>query len=109
MEATQLWYISAVYHYFRYNKKITNCSGYCKELQLFFPKAKVFGYFSQGNPLAQIGVIEGGHDFLVLEDRWILDFWHRCYNDEDFPLVVAIEDHAKWYGDINKWEQVNFQ
>ncbi|MBK6776781.1 MAG: hypothetical protein IPG74_13405 [Flavobacteriales bacterium] len=37
---------------------------------------RVVGYYSKDNPRATIGLptVEG-HDFAVIEDRWLVDYW----------------------------------
>ena len=37
---------------------------------------EVFGYFSKMNPAAEIGgTLCGGHDFVLIAGRWIVDYW----------------------------------
>lgn len=35
----------------------------------------IFGYYSEDNPAAKLGDCEGGHDFAVVDGRWIVDWW----------------------------------
>lgn len=69
----------------------------------------VYGYHAEDNPTASLGHSEGGHDFLVVEDRWLLDFWAAAYYGER-PIHDLTKDSAeilRLYGPREKWELVN--
>jgi len=76
----------------------------------FFPKAVIMGYHADDNPDAIIGQDEGGHDFLILSDRYIIDFWYNNMIDSKAPVFIDMEkDEAlakKYYGDKTTWEKV---
>lgn len=36
---------------------------------------EVYGYYSEDNPSATLAVGEGGHDFVVVDSRWLVDWW----------------------------------
>jgi hypothetical protein len=74
---------------------------------------RVMGYYCSRNPSALIGLnICGGHDFAIVADRFIVDYWA-------FRIVRVLErpvlDLTKWldyeiaqqmYGDTKTWEEV---
>lgn len=68
---------------------------------------EVWGYASEDNPEATIGETEGGHDFVILGGRWLVDFWAKDYYQ--LPDLYNMEDPAqmkkvrKGYGDPAKW------
>lgn len=69
----------------------------------------VYGYWAEDNPAAFLGSSEGGHDFLVVNDRWIIDFWAAAYYDE-MPIHDLTKDHAeilRLYGSRDKWHLVD--
>lgn len=64
------------------------------------------GYWSANNPTAELGRSEGGHDFLIVDNEWIIDFWAAAYYGER-PIYSLKEDAAeiaRLYGDRSKWE-----
>lgn len=72
---------------------------------------KVKGYFHEDNPTAAIGKDEGGHDFAVLHDRYIVDPWHKhmyghpnAVHDLKNPAHEAAIKHL--YGDPATWSTV---
>lgn len=83
------------------------CTHICAWLKIFYFKdAKILGYHFDDNPTAVVGEAEGGHDFLVVEGKYIIDFWYRYLCDPTFPLYIPIEDAHKYYGDNTKWAEV---
>lgn len=72
----------------------------------YFPNAKIKGYFHEDNPTAKIGESEGGHDFLVVNDEFIVDLWYKAYYEENHPLYLPIADAHKFYGNINLWNEI---
>jgi hypothetical protein len=69
---------------------------------------RVVGYLSADNPRAALGTDEGGHDFALLNDRYIVDPWAKHVSSqaratldlvcsEDAPLARAL------YGDRATW------
>jgi hypothetical protein len=54
----------------------TECTGYaCRLRQKYGPRVKIYGFFEHENRASQIARHAGGHDFAVLDDRWIIDPW----------------------------------
>jgi hypothetical protein len=65
----------------------------------------IMGYWSENNPIAELGHSEGGHDFLIVDDEWIIDFWAAAYCGE-CPIHNLKTDAAeirKLYGPRCKW------
>lgn len=87
----------------------TTCTNICVWLkENHFPQAKIVGYFIENNPMAIIGLAEGGHDFLLVDDRYIIDFWYRHVTGAANAAIVIDTtensiDLAK-YGDPKQWE-----
>jgi hypothetical protein len=65
------------------------------------------GYYAEDNPTAALGRAEGGHDFLIVDDEWILDFWAAAYYGESpiHSLKTDAAEIARLYGDRSKWER----
>jgi hypothetical protein len=91
----------------------TNGARWIKEQ--FFPNAKVVGYQHDKNPTAEIGLWTCGHDFLVIEGRYILDLWYRYITGDGDRAPILLDIHTqpalvkRYYGDINKWKEFNEQ
>jgi hypothetical protein len=71
----------------------------------------IYGYYAEDNPTAFLGHDEGGHDFLVVDDRWILDFWAAAYYGEmpvwDLHEPSDAADIARLYGPRDKWTNID--
>jgi|SRR6266852_4227455 len=67
----------------------------------------MFGYWTVDNPTAELGQSEGGHDFLLVESCYIVDFWAAAYYGKCpiLHLVKDVETIQKLYGDQSKWEK----
>lgn len=71
----------------------------------------VYGYEAQDNPAAELGRLEGGHDFALIEERFIVDWWASAYPalDQVHPGVIDLHDPAwaaqarAWYGPRQRW------
>ena len=74
----------------------------------------VYGYAAEDNPHATLGQLEGGHDFAVIDERFIIDWWATAYPDleEDHPGVLDMRDRsdaariARWYGSRTHWTRL---
>jgi hypothetical protein len=98
---------------FDHGNPFTICTNGAKWLRdNYFPKAVVMGYWIENNPTAEIGQDIYGHDFLLIDNRYILDFWyfHVC-GKENAPVFLDMEKDQelvkKYYGDHTKWEPLN--
>jgi hypothetical protein len=68
----------------------------------------LFGYDADENPTALLGRSEGGHDFLIVEERFILDFWACAYYGHKpiYDMLEQPDEVERLYGDKSKWEQI---
>lgn len=68
---------------------------------------EVYGYEADSNPTAIVGEVEGGHDFAVVDDRWLLDFWAQ--DTYQYPDLYDLDDPMdaleveRMYGPRSKW------
>jgi hypothetical protein len=71
----------------------------------------VYGYSSEDNPDAIVGQAEFGHDFAVIGDRYLVDFWAKdTYQHKDLYDLWDPEDKkevARMYGDRRKWKKMS--
>lgn len=72
---------------------------------------KVLGYYHEDNPAASLGDCEGGHDFLLVDDRWLVDWWawNTGYTDRKIFDLEDPEERelaAPLYGDPEKWRNI---
>lgn len=71
----------------------------------------VYGYTTEDNPEAQVGADEGGHDFAMVDDRWLVDFWAKdTYQLPDLYDITKAADKRlvrKRYGDVLKWTRMS--
>lgn len=71
---------------------------------------KVFGYACRDNPTATAGIDCFGHDFAVVDNRYVVDYWMQYVDCGYNAAVFDMEDpHDRalvesFYGDRNKWE-----
>lgn len=72
---------------------------------------EVRGYQHKNNPGAELGALEFGHDFVVVDGRWLVDWWAKdTYGEKDlYDLKNPIDRKtvAKLYGDPRKWETLS--
>jgi hypothetical protein len=75
----------------------------------FFPQAKIMGYSIDDNPTALLGTIEGGHDFLLVDDRYLIDFWPRRTIDRSYPIAYDLCTQPSlvhhYYGNPATWQK----
>jgi hypothetical protein len=73
----------------------------------FFSGQKIVGYDADDNPTAEIGQDCGGHDFILVDDRYIIDMWYKYVEGEDVPTMIDTEVDTELtqtlYGDRSKW------
>lgn len=77
---------------------------------LFPLTGKVMGFWSEQNPTSLIGKLCDGHDFLVVGNRYIVDFWYTHIEmEKGAPSIVDMETEpelvAKYYGDKKTWRK----
>lgn len=79
----------------------TNCARWVQKN--YFPEGRIVGYFSKE--------FTGGHDFLLIDHRYIIDLWPRFTDGEEhapvfYDLKEDFETITRLYGSILKWEEV---
>ncbi len=73
----------------------------------------VVGFFSADNPTAEIASGEDGHDFAIIADRFIVDYWGACatgmLDRPVFDLSDPADHHiiSRLYGSKNAWRTVD--
>jgi len=76
-------------------------------------RGHVFGFHDKDNPGTATGELAFGHDFAVIDDRWIVDIWskhfvglsERCVFDLEFESDAA--EIRRLFGDRSKWTLVS--
>lgn len=74
---------------------------------------QVFGFFDCDNPGTELGQYAGGHDFLVIDDRYIVDLWIREVVGLSEQVVFDLQDErdsesvARFFGDRQRWSLVS--
>lgn len=88
----------------------TICTNYARAIAATLPgRAVVVGFFEQDNPGSRLAQIAGGHDFCVVDDRWIVDPWVRLVEGESNRIcfdLTSEDDRAvilDLYGDRSRW------
>lgn len=74
-------------------------------------RGAVYGYHSDDNPTAELGQLEGGHDFAFIDDRFIVDWWATVYPacEPAHPGILDLHNPrhaawaARWYGPSERW------
>lgn len=71
----------------------------------------VLGYSIDENPTAELGVNEFGHDFAVVDGRWLVDFWakdtYQLPDLYDMNDPVEATEVRRLYGDPGKWDKMS--
>lgn len=90
----------------------TQCTGYAFEVlrRLGHRRVRVVGYATEDNPDAMCGADAGGHDFAIVDGRFIVDGWRRevdGYGDEQvvFDLEADRDLVSRLYGNPKEWIQ----
>jgi hypothetical protein len=72
----------------------------------------ILGYDHTTNPAAELGAAEGGHDFLLVADRYIVDLWGYDFDGRVPDGVLDLHDPAdaplvkQLYGRRECWQVV---
>lgn len=88
--------------------------GLCTEVSRWIAEksgGEVYGYYSEENPSATLAVCEGGHDFVVVDGRWLVDWWAwdlQYIDRKVFDLRDPQEAQmvSALYGDKQTWASV---
>jgi hypothetical protein len=86
-----------------------NCTG-CARIIVDRFGGEVRGYYHAHNPTAVVGESEGGHDFAITSDRFLVDPWLFHYYGVAPVLDMTVpEDRAEAlarYGPEENWQRV---
>lgn len=82
------------------------CGDAAYESREVLGKGEILGYSSEENPTAVLGHDEGGHDFLLVDKGFILDFWAATYYDYkmQYDLRADAKQILKLYGPRENWK-----
>lgn len=85
----------------------TTCAGY---VQMELGRGEVWGYEHSRNPTARLGQFEGGHDFLIVDNKFLVDTW-GVNSEVRLPqpvlhLVRDAEIIRAFYGDPDTWSHL---
>jgi hypothetical protein len=91
----------------------TVCTGYALELAHIFGLSRVqlFGFRHEDNPTSRIGREAGGHDFAIIDGRFIVDPWlddtESISEQTVFDLLAPVDAAliADLYGSSECWER----
>ena len=89
------------------------CTGYALAIQKKLPgRVRVYGFWSEDNPGAAVSEYSDGHDFAVVDGRYIVDPWAQevegCSSWGVLDLLNEQHGSAirRLYGDREKWEEL---
>lgn len=72
------------------------CTYYASQILKGMPgRVKIFGFANENNPTSRVAREEwhpGGHDFAVVDDRYIVDPWPRLVLGHDGPMVYDLQE-----------------
>ncbi len=105
-----------MYSVFEDGSSAITCTNYAVQVgYVFKERSKIMGFANENNPESLVAIEEihpSGHDFAVVDDRWLIDPWVRivataydriCF-DMANPDDMAIVKHI--YGDPSCWERL---
>ncbi len=95
---------------FRFGSQQTDSCTSCAYLVVEHFGGQVRGYFHAHNEMARIGEIEGGHDFAITPEGFLVDAWvfHCCGEEPVLDLSIA-RDQAEAlsrYGPDENWQKL---
>lgn len=90
------------------------CTNIAKWLKKnFYPNAEIMGYHTENNSDAEIGQDAGGHDFILIDNRFIIELWFSQIEEKDCPILFDLKENPelvkKYFGDVDKWEKVHLE
>lgn len=91
----------------KYGVRYPRCTSSAEWLRLLLGRGEVRGYSTDENPQALVGQHIFGHDFLVVDGRWLVDWWAVSYAGEHTHIVIDMQKQPdlvrKYYGDPSTW------
>lgn len=88
------------------------CTDYAIWARDVLGRGMIFGFFNHTNPGTKTGQHSGGHDFLVVDERFIVDLWLREVVQWTDQVVFDLQSEAdreairEFYGDQSGWSVV---
>lgn len=86
------------------------CTNYARHVVARLPgRARIVGFFVEDNPASRLAQIAGGHDFAIVDDRWIVDPWVRLVESESGRICFDLASPADraivedLYGPRERW------
>ncbi|MGX5873001.1 hypothetical protein MJ547_04465, partial [Burkholderia gladioli] len=86
------------------------CTNYARHVAAALPgRAVLVGFFEEENPGSRLAQIAGGHDFCVVDGRWIVDPWVRLVEGESDRICFDLADPSDaatiddLYGPRERW------
>jgi hypothetical protein len=85
------------------------------EKRLGSERVKKFGFSEEDNPTSEIAELSGGHDFAIVDGRYLVDGWAQHVEQVHATGVFDLEDDAeladisRLYGDPRLWEDAHFE
>lgn len=93
------------------------CTDYAHQIRKRLPgRVQIFGFSNEDNPTSRVAIEElhpGGHDFAVVDGRYLVDPWIRLILGEKGPIVFDMHDVddsveiARTYGPKSCWESMD--
>lgn len=88
------------------------CSNWARYIRrVLGDRARIYGYFADDNPGTVIGDIAGGHDFVIVDERYLVDPW-ACLVEyiEGAGVLDLLDTNDKvriqeLYGDTSLWQR----
>ncbi len=88
------------------------CTGYACEIYRRLPRrTSIYGFHVEDNPDSEIGKSVGGHDFAIVDNRYIVDPWATGLEGLYEPMALDIRSKRhtdlieKQYGSISNWSR----
>jgi len=84
------------------------CHGTANWIRRRLGRGQMYGYRLDDNPAAKVGAAYGGHDFLVVDDRWLVDWWGVHWSGDTDWLVLDLTQQMRLaerlYGPRTRWK-----
>lgn len=93
------------------------CTDYARQISQKLPgRVQIFGFANEDNPTSRVALEElhpGGHDFAVVDDRYVVDPWVRLVLCEKGSIVFDMHDQdgaaeiLRTYGPQSCWTRMD--
>jgi hypothetical protein len=92
------------------------CTHYAMQIAKKYPeRTQIFGFLNEANPDCEIvkrGLHPGGHDFAVVDQRWLIDPWVRLVCGAFHEIILDLDDREDAilalarYGGRENWKRM---